>query len=77
MKFFNIKHDKLYKLIILAAVLVKHWNKTVAKFNQEGKQNKSGLITKNSLHFYIWCSLKSTELKKIRAVSRLMNYNQD
>jgi hypothetical protein len=31
--------NKLYKLIILAAVPVKQWNKTVAKFNQEGKQN--------------------------------------
>jgi len=31
--------NKFYTLIILATVLVKHWNKTAAKFNQGGKQN--------------------------------------
>lgn len=30
---------KFYTLIILTAVLVMHWNKTVAKINQGGKQN--------------------------------------
>jgi len=38
---------------------------------------KSELVIKNSLHFYIWFSLKATEPTKIRAVSRLMNYEQD
>ena len=33
--------NKFYTLVILAAVLVKHWNKIVAKFSQGGKQQNN------------------------------------
>jgi len=47
--------NKFYKLIILAAVLVKHWNKTAAEFNQGGKQNNEIRISyvKSSTFFYM------------------------
>jgi hypothetical protein len=38
---------------------------------------KSEIAMKSSLHFSVWHLLKSTEPKKIRAVSRLMNNDQD
>lgn len=47
--------NKFYTLIILAAVLVKHWNKTAAKFNQGRKRNNEVRISneKFSIFFHM------------------------